>query len=144
MIEDPATLSFSDVAVTVAQEVPPPTGSPTGSGVVDAAFDGASNQLVYGITWVGLTGNATAMHFHAPGAPGVGGAPPIVTVANFPAAASGTAGGSAILTGPQESDLLGGLVYFNIHTALNAPGEIRGQVTGGVTVPAELSIFGHD
>jgi hypothetical protein len=37
--------------------------------------------------------------------------------------------GSAILTAPQESDILAGLWYLNLHTTSFGAGEIRGQVT---------------
>ena len=36
--------------------------------------------------------------------------------------------GDATLTEAQAKDLADGKWYFNIHTAANAPGEIRGQV----------------
>jgi hypothetical protein len=36
--------------------------------------------------------------------------------------------GQATLTAAQESDLLAGNWYFNVHTAKNPGGEIRGQV----------------
>jgi hypothetical protein len=35
----------------------------------------------------------------------------------------------AVLTDPQESDLLNGLWYANVHTQAHGGGEIRGQVT---------------
>jgi hypothetical protein len=37
--------------------------------------------------------------------------------------------GEATLTDAQASDLMAGKWYFNIHTAANKGGEIRGQVT---------------
>jgi hypothetical protein len=37
--------------------------------------------------------------------------------------------GDATLTDAQASDLMAGKWYFNIHTAANKGGEIRGQVT---------------
>jgi hypothetical protein len=36
--------------------------------------------------------------------------------------------GEAVLTGAQISDLRKGLWYFNVHTAANPGGEIRGQL----------------
>ena len=36
--------------------------------------------------------------------------------------------GSATLTDAQAKDLMDGMMYFNIHTAANKPGEIRGQM----------------
>ena len=36
--------------------------------------------------------------------------------------------GSATLTDAQAKDLADGMMYFNIHTAANKAGEIRGQM----------------
>jgi hypothetical protein len=36
--------------------------------------------------------------------------------------------GSALITDPQEGELLGSLWYINVHTELNSGGEIRGQI----------------
>src|SRR5215468_11271398 len=76
-------------------------------------------------TYYGLTGNATAAHFHGPADPdktaGV-----IVPVQGSVAS---PIDGTATLTDTQAADLLAGKWYFNIHTEANWPGEIRGQVT---------------
>jgi hypothetical protein len=55
-----------------------------------------------------------------------------VGVSGFPAASSGNISGSFTVVNTTtllESDLLAGKWYFNIHTAANTGGEIRGQVT---------------
>jgi len=71
-------------------------------------------------------GNSSAAHFHV-GAPGVAG-PVIIPFPGFPAATSGTYSISVILTPTQESQLLGGLFYANIHNSTYPGGEIRGQL----------------
>ena len=48
-----------------------------------------------------------------------------------PELASGTIQGEAVLTQLQAEDLAGGRWYFNVHTAANPGGEIRGQVGVG-------------
>jgi hypothetical protein len=51
--------------------------------------------------------------------------------------------GQAILSQPAENGLLSGNWYINIHTAVNRPGEIRGQVTvEGIPEPATLALLG--
>ena len=104
-------------------EVPPNDSKGTGS--VTASLDTVSKKFTYTATYAGLTGPATAAHFHGPAAAGVN-APPVVPV---PATALATPiKGDATLTDPQIADLDAGKWYFNVHTAVHGPGEIRGQV----------------
>src|SRR5579872_7618300 len=51
-----------------ALETPPTTSS--GTGEVTATFDPSSKMLTWTITYSGLTGPATAAHFHGPAEPG--------------------------------------------------------------------------
>lgn len=104
-------------------EVPPTASSATGT--ADLNYDAASKKLSWTVTYSGLSGPATAAHFHGPAEPGknAGVAVPI------PNAASSPVKGEATLTDAQAADLLGGKYYINIHTAANPGGEIRGQVT---------------
>ena len=104
-----------------SEETPPNASGGTGS--VDATLNGAA--LRYTVTSSGLTGPATAAHFHK-GAAGASG-PPVVPVPKSDLASPMK--GKATLTADQVKDLEGGQWYFNIHTAANPGGEIRGQVT---------------
>ena len=57
--------------------------------------------------------------------------------------ASPEIGTNIALDGAQETDLLAGNWYVNIHTAQFGGGEIRGQVTAeAVPVPATLGLLG--
>jgi len=73
----------------------------------------------------GLTGNATAAHFHGPAEPGKN-AGVLVPV---PGVTTGAFEGSATLTDDQARALTAGQTYFNVHTATNPGGELRGQLT---------------
>jgi hypothetical protein len=98
------------------------TGSP-GTGTANITLDTTTNSLSWSISWSGLIGAATLMHFHGPALPnqnagvqvntGVAG-PPVV--------------GNAVISDLQEADLLAGLWYLNLHTSAFGGGEIRGQV----------------
>lgn len=104
-------------------EVPPNTSA--GKGTADIDYDPATKKLSWKLTYSGLSGPATAAHFHGPAEAGknAGVAVPIKDATSSPAE------GSATLTDAQAADLVAGKYYVNVHTAANPGGEIRGQVT---------------
>ena len=111
------------VTLDSKSEVPPNTSA--GTGTADVDFDAASKKLTWKLTYSGLTGPASAAHFHGPAEAGKNAG---VAVA-IPNATSSPAEGSATLTDAQAADLMAGKYYINVHTAANPGGEIRGQVT---------------
>jgi hypothetical protein len=104
-------------------QVPPNTSAASGSADID--YDPASKKLSWKLSYSGLSGPATAAHFHGPAEAGKNAG---VAVA-IPNATSSPVEGSATLTDAQAADLVAGKYYINIHTAANPGGEIRGQVT---------------
>ena len=121
------TPSANLVALTTqlrgANEVPPVRSS--GGGSVDASFNKSTMQLRWKVSYSGLTGNATAGHFHGPAAVGANSG---VALGWTNPITSGMEG-SATLTAAQAADLMAGKWYANIHTAANPSGELRGQMT---------------
>ncbi len=103
-----------------------------------ATFDTASKQLSWKGSVSGLTGPATAAHFHA-GESGKNGA----VVVPITGADKGSFEGSATLTDAQAEELMAGKWYVNVHTAANKAGEIRGQVdeisTGAIRLPTSMT-----
>jgi len=95
-----------------------------GSGALTASYDTASKKLTYTVNYKDLSGPATAAHFHGP-ADAKTNAGVVVPVKEVTPA---TLKGEATLTDAQAADLQAGKWYFNIHTAANKGGEIRGQV----------------
>ena len=102
-------------------EVPPVTTP--GAGMLTASFESGTRTLTWTATYTGLSGPATAAHFHGPAAAGAN----ADIVLAFPSAASPIQA-TATLTEAQATDLLAGRWYVNIHTATHPSGEIRGQV----------------
>lgn len=111
------------------------TGS-SGTGFATMTFDTVTNDFNWNISWSGLTGVETAAHFHGPALPNQNaGVQVAIDYTTNPSI------GMAVLTNPQEADLLAGLWYINIHSTVDPGGEIRGQVQV-VPVPAAVWLFG--
>ena len=127
---DPTQPAYGDT-MTGAQNVPPIATSATGQGTFVISADGST--ITYLITYSGLSGTVTASHIHT-GAAGVGGGAILpmtagpspmsgtLTAANFTAAGSITTFAEAVAA------IRAGATYFNLHTAANPGGEIRGQI----------------
>ena len=106
-----------------SSEVPPKGGA--GTGTLTATLDTETNEFKYHVEFSGLTGAVVAAHFHGPAAEGANGKPQV------PIKASPIASpidGKATLTPEQAKDLTDGKWYFNLHTAANPGGEVRGQI----------------
>jgi hypothetical protein len=94
-----------------------------GSGDVMAMLDGKT--FTYTANYKDMTGPVVAAHFHDAATPG-GNGPPIVPASNV---GTSPIKGTATLTDAQIADLNAGKVYFNVHTAANPGGEIRGTLS---------------
>ena len=102
-------------------QVPPIDSAATGN--AEVTYDDASKMLTWTITYSGLSGNATAAHFHGPAKEGENSGPMVpITQLDSPMK------GSATLTEDQSQALIGGKMYVNVHTAKYPDGEIRGQL----------------
>lgn len=109
--------------LTGAAEVP--AADSAGTGKVDATLDTDTKMLTWSITYDGLSGAATAAHFHGPAKEGEN-AGPVVPIPDDKLASP--IAGEATLDDAQMADLQGGLWYFNVHTEKFPDGELRGQV----------------
>jgi hypothetical protein len=123
-----------------AQALPAPTVVPGAAGSATMSLDLGSNLFSWNIQWSGLSGPALAAHFHGPAPAGVNAGIQV----NFGAISGLTSPsiGNAVISAAQATDVLNGLWYINIHTALNPAGEIRGQVVRAVPEPATLMLLG--
>ena len=121
----PAVAAGKDVTYRAAlnggSEVPATASH--GEGEVTATFDPATKRLSWSGRYSGLTGPVTAAHFHGPAKAGEN-AGVLVPVT----AASSPFTGETTLDDAKAADLAAGKLYFNLHTAANPKGEIRGQL----------------
>ena len=109
-----------------------------GTGTIAGDYDDVTNSLNYSITWMDLTSVVSNMHFH--NAPvGTSGGVDL----GIPGPWSSPLVGSSVLSASQETNLLSGNWYVNVHTANFGGGEIRGQViVNAVPIPAAVWLFG--
>jgi hypothetical protein len=118
----PSNTVALSASLTGASEVP--ANATPGTGSLEATFNKDTSVLTWKLSYSGLTGPATAAHFHGPAVAGSNAG----VVIPFASPASPIEG-QATLTAAQAADLLAGKWYANVHTAANKGGEIRGQVT---------------
>jgi hypothetical protein len=121
-------IAFADTVALKADlepssEVPPRVSH--GHGMLNATFDTSTKALRWTITYEGLSSPAMAAHFHGPAPVGQNAK---IQIPVEKGALASPIKGSATLTDQQVTDLMAGQWYFNIHTAQNPLGEIRGQV----------------
>ncbi|MGH8848652.1 MAG: CHRD domain-containing protein [Polaromonas sp.] len=117
-----AHLEAFSTQMTSANEVPPVKTPATGR--VDAVLDKNTNLFRWKLSYSGLSGPATAGHFHGPAAIGANAG----IALPFRGAPTSPMEGRATLTAAQAADLMAGKWYANIHTVAHPGGEIRGQM----------------
>ncbi|PSL42885.1 CHRD domain-containing protein [Chitinophaga niastensis] len=120
----PTTYTLS-ASLNGGQETPP--NAATGTGTLSGTYDPSTYKITYSLSWTGITGAATGMHFHEPALAGSS-APVVIGITGFSSATYGSVSGSAVATQAQGADLLAGKWYVNIHTSAYPNGEIRGQI----------------
>ncbi len=133
--QQPAALVVLTATLTTTQEVPTPTVTTTVIGAGVFVFDPTTNTLSFTIAYKGLSGAATAAHFHSAAAGAAGpvvqticGAPAPALLGACPTSTGGFLTGTWTVPATLIPVLLAGGLYVNIHTGTNAAGEIRGQI----------------
>lgn len=107
------------VMLSGANEVPPVTTSASGEGTISIADDGSVSGSV---TTKGVAGTAAHIHMGAAGKNG----PVIVPFTKDGDTYKAPAG--AKLNADQMKAFKAGELYFNVHSAANPGGELRGQL----------------
>lgn len=109
-----------------AQETPAVDSQ--GIGIADFAVNFDTGEISGTVTFSGLSSNAASAHIHQ-GAVGVNG-PVLITLIDGSGATSGvwTIPAGTMLSQSELTALRNNELYFNIHSAANLNGEIRGQI----------------
>jgi Cu/Zn superoxide dismutase len=124
-------------AMTSAEERPAPRGDVSNARGTFAATLTKSDSgavVAWTLTFTNLSGSAVAAHIHT-GERGQPGPVVVPLCAPCSSGATGTANINATVLEAIQSDR----AYVNVHTALNAPGEIRGQVERVANVRTSLN-----
>ncbi|MEX1169879.1 MAG: CHRD domain-containing protein [Chloroflexota bacterium] len=114
-----------------AQENPPVATAATGQGTAVISADGST--ITYIVTYSGLSGTLNAAHIHTGAAGSNGGVILPLTASPSPmtgtlTAADFSASGPVTTFAEAVAAIRAGTTYFNLHTAANPGGEIRGQI----------------
>jgi hypothetical protein len=128
-----------NVGLTVGAEIPPPDVppefDPSGSALLSIDLDAATVSAM--LDWSDMTSSVVAAHIHRinPMAATPGTGPVLVGFfmgVSFPQTSSFTTPAPIALTPAQVTALAAGFaagdLYVNIHTMMNPPGEIRGDL----------------
>jgi hypothetical protein len=122
-IASPAFAEVVTYKINLVSSAEVPPNDSAGTGTVTITYDTGSKKLTWQGTYAGLSGPATAGHFHGPAEPGKN-AGVVIPIS----AGSSPFQGTADLTDAQAADLAAGHWYVNIHTDAHKGGEIRGQI----------------
>lgn len=122
VLQPDAHLAAFSTQMTGMNQVPPVATPATGR--VDAVLNKNTLLLRWKVSYAGLSGPATAGHFHGPAA--IGAKAAIALPLKVPV--KSPLEGQATLSAAQAADLLAGKWYLAIHTAAHPGGEIRGQM----------------
>ncbi|MCW3114912.1 MAG: hypothetical protein JWR18_3308 [Segetibacter sp.] len=107
-----------------AQQTPPANSLATGT--TTTLLDTSTHTLWITAVYSGLTANANNAHIHV-GAPGVAGG--VIVFVKYVPLTAGSIDTSRVITVQNETDILNGNTYLNVHTVgTYAAGEIRAQL----------------
>jgi hypothetical protein len=112
-----------------AQEVPP--NATPAKGTAFCKVDTVINRFTFALTFDGITSPQTAAHIHGPADFGQTNGVKF----DLPVGAGNHLVGIWDYAESDEADILGGLMYFNVHSNAIQTGEIRGQILPLATNP---------
>lgn len=120
-----AQLYYLKATLQGTQEVP--ANASPGVGTVIIKYNPETNILELTGDYQNVTSPITAAHIHSPAAPGTTAG--VLVPLTHSGGTSGTLTGLDTLSDADELNLMGGLMYVNVHNANYPGGELRGQIT---------------
>jgi hypothetical protein len=118
-------------------ENPAVTTAPTASGVGKIEFNATNDGFRSDLVFEGLSSNQTLGHIHSSAGPAANGG--VVFNIGSQGATSGAFEGQTFTATDEQINLMrAGRNYYNVHTANNGGGEIRGQILRGAPIYARL------
>ena len=102
--------------------------NPAATGTFEMTVDYGHRELCYTLTWANLSAAATAAHIHV--AP-LGVAGPVVVPLTVTSATTGSTTSCVTVEQPLLHAIVKdpGAYYINVHTSVNQPGAVRGQLS---------------
>ncbi len=133
-----ATQSFKvlkvfNIVLEGSQEAPLNVSNGGGGGT--ATYDVTTKQLKLNLSYSGMVGAENDAHIHGPAARGVSAG------VLFPLAAGSPKTDTVTLDAAQETQLLAGQFYVNVHSTAYPGGELRGQIDGFGTAGKVLRVI---
>jgi hypothetical protein len=118
------------VQLDAAQEIPAPSGVPAGASGTAEISVSENGAVTASLGVSNLSGPATMVHIHRGFAGSTG--PVVIGLTSEDGGSTWTVPADArALTADEIGAFNRGELYFNVHTAANAPGELRGQIDPG-------------
>ena len=115
-------LKVFNIVLEGSQETPVNVGNGGGGGT--ATYDVTTKQLKLSLSYSGMEGAENNAHIHGPAARGV------AAGVLFPLGAGSPKTETVTLDAAQETQLLAGQMYVNVHSTAYPNGELRGQIDG--------------
>lgn len=135
---NPNLVTLNDLVLSSAITVPPAVGAEGASGTANISVDTETGAIAGSVTVQGTTGPVTMAHVHQ-GAAGEAG-PVLIGLESDEAGTTWSIPEGSALDAAGIQAFNDGLLYINVHTEANAPGELRVQLDDSATTAPSGSV----
>jgi len=135
---NPNLVTLNDLVLSSEITVPPAVGAEGASGTANISVDTETGAIAGSVTVQGTTGPVTMAHVHQ-GAAGEAG-PVVIGLESDEAGTTWSIPEGSALDAAGIQAFNDGLLYINVHTEANAPGELRVQLDDSATTAPSGSV----